>query len=196
MSKFAGWTKVLILYCDGTLHQGSSNNSVRYKDAELFFRGADNVRSHLKWLTTNYDLVNAETVLLTGSSAGGVATFLWSNYVRSLLANPRALYSAVDSGIFINAASPNTGLFKLESHMQNLFKIANVNEKSPIDICNRFYVGEEYKCLFLQYSFTSIQGTMLLVNSQYDSWAIKNVLDINCLTDGKSGKTLSACSSS
>lgn len=138
------------------MHQGSNDNSIRYKDTELFFRGADNVRSHLKWLTTNYGLADAEKVLLTGSSAGGIATFLWSNYVRSLLVNPRALFSVIDSGAIINAASPNTGMFKLDIHLQNLYKIANVNEKTPITICNRFLVGEEYKCLFLQYAFTSI----------------------------------------
>lgn len=37
---------------------------------------------------------------------------------------------------------------------------------------------------------------MLLINSQYDSWAIKNVLDIDCLKDGKSGKSLADCNTS
>jgi hypothetical protein len=76
-NKFAAWTKVIFNYCDGALHQGSTNSSYRYKDAEIYFRGADNVRSHLKWLTLNYDLPSAEKVLITGSSAGGLATFLW-----------------------------------------------------------------------------------------------------------------------
>jgi hypothetical protein len=39
-------------------------------------------------------------VLLTGASSGGIATFSYSNYVRSLLNNPNALYSVADSGIF------------------------------------------------------------------------------------------------
>lgn len=55
VSKFASWTKVLIAYCDGSLHQGSTEAAYRFKDASLYFRGADNVRSHFKWLQTNFN---------------------------------------------------------------------------------------------------------------------------------------------
>lgn len=37
---------------------------------------------------------------------------------------------------------------------------------------------------------------MLLVNSQYDSYAIPFSLNINCLKPGTSGSTLSACNTS
>lgn len=33
ISKFASWTKILIAYCDGSLHQGSTDSAYRYKDA-------------------------------------------------------------------------------------------------------------------------------------------------------------------
>ena len=106
LSKFASWTKVIIMYCDGSLHQGNNANSIRYKDSELFFRGAVNTRSHLKYLLTNYNLASAESVVLTGSSTGGIATALWTNYVRSLLNDPNIMVSIPDSAVFINMASP------------------------------------------------------------------------------------------
>lgn len=81
-SKFASWTKVLIAYCDGSLHQGSTETAYRFKDASLYFRGADNVRSHLKWLQNSFNFSSASKVLLTGASAGATATFLWSGYVK------------------------------------------------------------------------------------------------------------------
>jgi hypothetical protein len=31
-SKFASWTKVFIQYCDGALHQGVNEGSIKYKD--------------------------------------------------------------------------------------------------------------------------------------------------------------------
>lgn len=49
-SKFYNWLKIIIQYCDGSLHQGSNSNPIKYKDASLFFRGADNTRSHFKYL--------------------------------------------------------------------------------------------------------------------------------------------------
>lgn len=41
-SLFFNWTKVFIPYCDGSLHQGTRNRSISYKDRNLFFRGTNN----------------------------------------------------------------------------------------------------------------------------------------------------------
>lgn len=32
-----------------------------------------------------------------------------------------------------------------------------------------------------------------MINSEYDSWAIPNILEVTCLKAGKSGQTLSSC---
>jgi hypothetical protein len=84
---------------------------------------------------------------------------------------------------------------KLDMQLQVLSKLANVDEKTPVQACNRFKAGEEYKCLFIEVVWTSLTPRTLLINSQYDSWAIRNILDVTCLADGKNGKTLSGCSS-
>ena len=110
LSKFASWTKVIIMYCDGSLHQGSNPSPVKYKDIELYFRGADNTRSHFKYLLNNHNLASAASVVVTGSSAGGIATTLWINYVRSLLNNPEVMVSIPDSAVFMNVVSPETGV--------------------------------------------------------------------------------------
>ena len=103
------------------------------------------------------------------------------------------MVSIPDSAVFINVASPETGIFNAELSAKNLFKIANVDEKTPNEICNRFKEGEEYKCFFLEVIFTSLQGPILLIASQYDSEAIPGLLNIDCLTDGTTGKTLKNC---
>jgi hypothetical protein len=79
---FANWTKFFIPYCDGSLHQGYAKEPVKYKDAELYFRGAAITRSHIKWVDSKYGLKTASKVLLTGMSAGGIAVNVWSNYVK------------------------------------------------------------------------------------------------------------------
>ncbi len=43
---------------------------------------------------------------MTGASAGATATYLWSGYVKEMLKDPMALYSVVDSGVFMNAPTP------------------------------------------------------------------------------------------
>lgn len=129
------------MYCDGSMHQGNNPDSVRYKDTELYFRGAVNTRAHFKYLLEKHDLAKAKSVVLTGSSAGGIATALWINYVRTLLENPNSMVSIADSGIFINMASPETGIYNFETAAKNLFKVANVAEKTPNSVCNNFKVG-------------------------------------------------------
>ncbi len=100
-----------------------------------------------------------------------------------------------DSGVMMNVPT-SSGEFKLLTQTENLFKVTNVDEKTPLTTCNRFKAGEEYKCLSLEFAWTSLTTRLLLIGSQYDSWFIYNGTEINCVTDGMEGKTLTLCSSS
>lgn len=82
---FSNWTKAVFLYCDGAFHQGYSKNPIKYKDTSLYFRGAAITRSHFKYLDSQYSFKNAKKVVLTGSSAGGMATFAWADYLKTLM---------------------------------------------------------------------------------------------------------------
>jgi hypothetical protein len=52
---------------------------LRYKDGTLFFRGTNNTLAHLDALNKLFNFNNAEQVVVTGTSAGGIATFIWGN---------------------------------------------------------------------------------------------------------------------
>lgn len=101
-SRFANWTKMVFIYCDGSFHQGNNKVGIKYKDTELFFRGGPITRSHLKYANLHYDFSKSEKIILTGSSAGGMATFVWADYVKSLLPRPEVLYVIPESGIFLD----------------------------------------------------------------------------------------------
>ncbi len=88
------------MYCDGAFHQGYNKNAIQYKDAQLYFRGAANTRSHIKWANNKYDLSKAQRIIVSGSSAGGMSTYLWVDYVRTLVPNPKTVYGVADSGVF------------------------------------------------------------------------------------------------
>jgi hypothetical protein len=77
--------------------------------------------------------------------------------------------------------------------MQNLFKVANVDEKNPNEECNKLFPGEEWKCFYIQNTYSTITGKFMVVNSEYDAWAIPNLLKIKCLSKGTSGETLKNC---
>ena len=153
LSRFANWTKVIIPYCDGAQHQGYNIDPIAYKDAQLYLRGAANTRSHFKWLINTYQLNSAEKVLLTGASAGGIATFTWSNYMQSLMDEPSHLYTIADSSIFANVSLPNTHIYPFDILGRGLFTVSNQDEKYPITKCNLKYPGQEWRCMFIQNTY-------------------------------------------
>jgi O-palmitoleoyl-L-serine hydrolase len=182
-------------YCDGSVHQGYTKTPVKYKGSELYFRGAAIFRAHIKWINAKYDLKGASKVLFTGMSAGSVAVQNWGPYVKEIVGDDSKVFLVADSGIFIDTLS-KTGQPLIRQQLQNLFKVANVDEQSPNLECNKRYPGEEWRCILVEYAYPFIRGRMLVLSSEYDSWAIQYFVQLDCLKDGVSGFTLSGCNAS
>ena len=96
---------MIILYCDGALFQGYNKNPVEHKGKKLYFRGSRIVRAHFKWIDDNYGFDKADKVVLVGGSSGGMGVYLWIDYLRGLMNNPKKLSGIVDSGIFLDPLS-------------------------------------------------------------------------------------------
>lgn len=133
-------------------------------------------------------------MVFTGASAGGIATFTWTNYLRGLMNDPSHLYTIADSAIFANVTFPHTSLHLMDLLGSNLFKVTNVDEKFPIEACNRKFPGEEYKCVFVQNSYEFLESQVLFINSKYDAVGLEMSMNISCMKNGASGKTLKYCS--
>ena len=73
------------MYCDGAFHQGNNKDPLKYKETQIYFRGGVITRSHFKYLNSKFPFADANKVVLTGSSAGGMATYIWTDYVKGLL---------------------------------------------------------------------------------------------------------------
>ena len=107
-SKFAEWTKVVVGYCDGSLHQGYREAPIQYKRTSLYFRGAANTRALFTWLEKNADLANADKLVVSGGSAGAIASYIWSNYAASKVLNPNNVMIIPDSGVFLKTTTYQT----------------------------------------------------------------------------------------
>lgn len=108
-----------MIYCDGAFHQGNNVNPIQYKDTKLYFRGAVNTRSHFKWTDLHYNLSAAEKIVLTGSSAGGIAVYLWHQYLKDLVPHPERVYSVADSGIFYDPLASELPKEEAMKYVQN-----------------------------------------------------------------------------
>jgi hypothetical protein len=78
---FKEWTRVYVPYCDGSIHQGSKQEPIEYNGKKLYFRGSDNTLALFKVLGEKFNFFSADNIILTGTSAGGMACLMWSNYV-------------------------------------------------------------------------------------------------------------------
>lgn len=88
------------MYCDGAFHQGMTKEPYSYKDTKLYFRGAVNTRAHFQYIHSRFGLNKAEKIILSGSSAGGIAALAWSNYLQTLAPNNN-LQLIADSAVLL-----------------------------------------------------------------------------------------------
>lgn len=183
-----------MIYCDGSFHQGNNKNAVKYKDANLYFRGAVNTRSHFKWADNKYNLSAAEKIVLTGSSAGGIGVYLWHQYLKDMVSHPERVYSVADSSIFYD---PLVSIYPPEKVMEIvkernvdkllnyekdsaepnpieiLMQLSNVDEKPPNKECSDLFTAEEqWKCIFVQFAYATLRSPILFVESSYDQFVI------------------------
>ena len=89
-------------------------------------------------------------MVLTGASAGALGALIWGNYVQSILQKPTALSVIADSGSFLFYPAYQIGIGVGELLIKNLFSVANIDEKTPNSLCNKRFVGEEWKCFSIE----------------------------------------------
>jgi len=68
----------------------------------MYFRGHINTIETFNKLLNNLGMNASSEVVLTGVSAGGLATLNWANYLQTLLPNTTSLYAVPDSGFFVD----------------------------------------------------------------------------------------------
>ncbi|KAK4364974.1 hypothetical protein RND71_016332 [Anisodus tanguticus] len=97
--EFYNWNRVKVKYCDGASFTGD----VEQVDTEnkLYFRGARIFKAIMKDLLSK-GMQNAENAILSGSSAGGLATILNCDKFKSLLPNNARVKCVADAGFFID----------------------------------------------------------------------------------------------
>jgi hypothetical protein len=103
------WNKIEIQYCDGGSYSGNNDtvSMVSYgghDNLPLYFRGKKNFNAVLDWLVKNKDMGNATDILVSGDSAGGLATYWHLDSFKERFPNAHVV-GAPDSGFFLADAS-------------------------------------------------------------------------------------------
>jgi len=79
---FAGFNRVYIPYCDGASFSGNVIEPVPYNGKLLYFRGKFILDAVFESILSRFDFANAKDVMITGSSAGALSTFLHADYIK------------------------------------------------------------------------------------------------------------------
>uniref|UniRef100_A0A3Q7IPF7 Pectin acetylesterase n=1 Tax=Solanum lycopersicum TaxID=4081 RepID=A0A3Q7IPF7_SOLLC len=167
---FFDWNKVKIRYCDGGSFSGHPDSEFK-NGTEFFFRGQviwEAVMDELLSIGLSY----AKKALLSGCSAGGLATLIHCDDFREILPKDANVKCLVDAGFFLNekdvAGSPT-----IERFYQDVVNLQGVAKSLKKDCTSRL---EPYKCFFPQEFISNIKTPVFLVQPGYDFWQIQNIL--------------------
>ena len=167
------WNKIYIRYCDG----GSFSGNSTYFDGTktLHFRGKQILEAILEDLKMNRIGFKYSTdVVISGSSAGGLSSYLHADYIKEYISNQTKLVVLSDGGFFLDYVGNGVNYHR---DMKWVFETMNckegVNKK-----CIEFYekTGEEWKCFFAEYTVNFIESPIFALQPIYDSWQIDNIL--------------------
>ncbi|KAL1312886.1 hypothetical protein HN51_039458 [Arachis hypogaea] len=162
---FFNWNRVKIRYCDGASFTGDSED----KTADLQFRG------QRIWAAAIEDLMSqgmrfAEQALLSGCSAGGLATIIHCDEFRNLFPRTTRVKCLSDAGLFLDAIDISGG-HTLRNFYTGVVGLQGAQKNLP-EICTNHL--DPTSCFFPQNLIASVRTPLFILNAAYDSWQIQS----------------------
>ncbi|KAH9610308.1 hypothetical protein KSS87_003480, partial [Heliosperma pusillum] len=161
---FHNWNRVKIRYCDG----GSFSGDSQHEEAGLYFRGQRIFSTAMEELKSK-GMKNANQALLSGSSAGGMASILHCDQFRSLFPMNTRVKCLSDAGLFLDAVDV-AGHRTMRKLFADVVNLQRVRSNIPQSCSRRLNPA---MCFFPQRVISSVRTPLFLVNAAYDSWQIQ-----------------------
>ncbi|KAJ4746337.1 Pectin acetylesterase [Rhynchospora pubera] len=166
---FYNWNRVKIRYCDGSSFTGD----VEKVDPKtnLHYRG------HRIFLAIIEDLLargmnKAENALLSGCSAGGLASILNCDRFQTLLPKNATVKCFADAGFFIDGTDI-TGGHAIRAFYQDVINTHESTKNLPASCTSKH---PPPLCFFPQYVVQTMRTPLFILNAAYDTWQVKNIL--------------------
>jgi len=166
---FYNWNRVKVRYCDGASFTGDVE--AVNPATNLHFRGAR------VWLAVMQELlakgmINAENAVLSGCSAGGLASLMHCDSFRALLPMGTKVKCLSDAGFFLNTRDVS-GVQYIKTYFEDVVTLHGSAKNLPRSCTSRLTPA---MCFFPQYVARQIRTPLFILNAAYDSWQIKNIL--------------------
>jgi len=157
----------------------------------MYFRGANNTLAHFKYLNDNFNLFQSNEIIITGTSAGGLASFVWSNYVYEHASHPEGVTIVPDSGTFILDFPSFYNDKTMIDYSAAGLKISNEQTPMPVKECVQRYPTQA-ECFQSGNLYEFIKPKMFVIQSQYDLWGLQQILQLRCL-QGSTPASMAKC---
>lgn len=132
----------------------------------------------------------ATEVILSGTSAGGLATYMHADHIGTLIPSTAKFVAIPDAGFFLDGKTLSGEYLFRERIISGIATWNDERAQGSNEACLAANTKEPWKCFFAQYLVPFINVPLFVVNSLYDPVNLHGVLDLKC------GGNLSSCSAS
>ncbi|XP_068645403.1 pectin acetylesterase 9-like [Aristolochia californica] len=166
---FYNWNRVKLRYCDGGSFTG--NSQFHNGTTTLYFRG------QRIWYAIILDLLSkglntTRKALLSGCSAGGLATFHHCDNLKTFLPKNATLKCLSDAGFFLDIRDVS-GNNTMRSFFESLVALQEIKQNLNTN-CTRALI-QPYLCFFPQYALPFIRAPYFILNSAYDVFQFHHI---------------------
>ena len=176
---FYNWNKIFVRYCDGSSF--ISDKIYQENGNKIYMYGKNNLFGVLNYLKIHHNFTEADSVILSGFSAGSFATLIYANYIYSLTTKNNNTFIISDSGFFYDL---DENIPKINKLVKSAYE-HSTNHSDIINLfnyyCDDHYIKQEpWKCLSGEYFLYNIKIPILSFQNLYDSWITRVINGNDC----------------
>ncbi|KAJ9187965.1 hypothetical protein P3X46_003372 [Hevea brasiliensis] len=157
------WNRVKLRYCDGASFSGDSKNEA----AQLYFRGQRIWSAAMEKLMAE-GMQNASQALLSGCSAGGLASILHCDEFGDLFPQSTKVKCLSDAGLFLDVIDVS-GNHTLRNMYEGVVTMQEVQKNLPSTCVSHL---DPTSCFFPQNLIANIRTPLFILNAAYDTWQL------------------------
>ncbi|XP_052206244.1 pectin acetylesterase 12-like [Diospyros lotus] len=164
---FFNWNRVKLRYCDGASFAGEGEDEV----AKMEFRG-ERIWSVAMEELMSIGMRNADQALLSGCSAGGLASILHCDKFRDLFPGSTKVKCLSDAGLFLDAVDVSGGR-TLRNMFSGVVELQGVQKNLPSTCTNHL---DPTSCFFPENLIAGVKTPLFILNAAYDVWQVHSSL--------------------
>ncbi|PVD28472.1 hypothetical protein C0Q70_11060 [Pomacea canaliculata] len=160
---------------------GNRTEPLLMNSKQLYLRGAIVFDVLIDYLRTYTLFRDAEQIILTGSSAGGLGALIHADRLRQRLPETViTLHLVIDGSLFLDVLDIN-GVPTMANLLHNMYSLHHAFNSAGIKECTRLMnQEEEWRCILPELYHKFVFSPIFFINSLYDTWFRDNALGISC----------------